>query len=490
MVGWFGGKASAALDRLTCLPRSLTGGAFALGSPRTHRMITSKISKLTGLPVLAIDYRLAPEDPFPAGLHDALAAWLYLTQPNHAAVHLQSGAKGPALGSFKPEEIVVMGDSAGGNLTLSLCMYLKHFLVDAQGNPKFGLPKGICLLSPSTDQTMRHNSYSRNAEFDYLPSPITWKQFGSVNLFLDSSTEVGKPYNPISGYAWGPIPNPNRRMSLRVPTDKLSKEVKPPPELIPSAAAGQGHRRDSVASNNSNNNNRRISDPPLREVPMSNNGRRSSILSSWSSFMEEPTFSRARSGSFSVPAEPTKEDLVYTALRHPCFSPYHGSFEGLPPALFQAGECELLVDEIVAAAHKYAAQNPGEGKVRCEIFHDLTHVPHAYPGSRGGAVALRNIGRFVRNLFSEDDAAKHVHEEDPHILRSLELGKEAGDVEVFYGNFDEEQEDGDELLEEEEDQVKLSESDLEKLRQLGKGVIPEDLAEESDLDHDFIPGAI
>jgi acetyl esterase/lipase len=146
--------------------------------------------------------RLAPENPFPAAVHDAFAAWLYLTQPSHSAVHLKSGFKGPAPGSFKPSEVIVMGDSAGGNLTLSLCNYLKHFVGDADGQPRFGMPKGICLLSPSTDQTMRHDSYERNASWDYLPSPAKLKEWGSVHLFLGSSSEMGKPYNPASGLAW------------------------------------------------------------------------------------------------------------------------------------------------------------------------------------------------------------------------------------------------------------------------------------------------
>ncbi|KAI9028403.1 Alpha/Beta hydrolase protein [Hyaloraphidium curvatum] len=496
----------------------LHGGAYALGSPRTHRFITSKISKLTGLPVLAIDYRLAPENPFPAAIHDALAAWLYLTQPNHPAVHMQSGGKGPAPGSYRPEEVVVMGDSAGGNLTLSLCMYLKHFLVGPDGAPKYGLPRGICLLSPSCDQTMRHDSYVRNAPFDYLPSPAIWKEWGSVDIFLNSTDAVGGNYNPVSGLVWGGTPDPARRVSLRVPRDAQPKDIKPPPELVPSSQGGaNGHSRKESSSSVSSASTAVSAQQPLPEdqplksrrasligVPRSqsfpagvNGGENGGRVGRSGSF-SEPRTRRAsivseaedsgsesprRRPSMALPAEPTVEDLVYNAIRHPCVSPYHGSFEGMPPALFQAGECELLVDEIVATAHKYALQNPGASKVRCEIFHDLTHVPHAYPGSRGGAAALRNIGRFVRNLFSD---APHEMEEDPHVLRRLALGKEAGDVEVFYGGFGEADDDEEEV---EEPEIEMGEVPLEKLGELAEGRIPEGWESQED-EWERIPGAI
>ncbi len=113
-------------------------------------------------------------------------------------------------------------------------------------------------------------------------------------------------------------------------------------------------------------------------------------------------------------------------------------------------------------------------------------MPQAYPGSKGGAVALRNIGRFVRNLFAEDEGKeKHVHEEDCHILRSLALGKDAGDVEVFYGGFDEGA-DGEEFYEQEE--LVLTEAELEKLREQVREGIPDGM-DDDEADH-WIPGAI
>ena len=99
----------------------LHGGAYCLGSPRTHRSLTGRLAQATGLTVCALDYRLAPEHPWPAALEDTLAAvrWLRANRP------------GP---------VVLGGDSAGGGLALAAAQALR----DA-GEP---VPEALLLLSP------------------------------------------------------------------------------------------------------------------------------------------------------------------------------------------------------------------------------------------------------------------------------------------------------------------------------------------------------
>jgi acetyl esterase/lipase len=82
----------------------LHGGAYCVGSPATHRALTSRLARVTGLPVFAADYRLAPEHPFPAALDDAIAAYRALR------------ADGP---------VILMGDSAGGGLALATALALR-----------------------------------------------------------------------------------------------------------------------------------------------------------------------------------------------------------------------------------------------------------------------------------------------------------------------------------------------------------------------------
>lgn len=109
----------------------LHGGAYLIGSPATHRAITSHLAKGAKLAVCTLDYRLAPEHPFPAGLDDGVAAYEAL---------LGQG--------YKPQQIVLAGDSAGGNLALGLVLRLKQ-----AGRP---LPAALVCFSPLTDASLAH----------------------------------------------------------------------------------------------------------------------------------------------------------------------------------------------------------------------------------------------------------------------------------------------------------------------------------------------
>jgi monoterpene epsilon-lactone hydrolase len=107
----------------------LHGGGYTVGSPATHRALAAHLSASSGAPVFALDYRLAPEHPFPAALDDAVTAYQAL---------LDSG--------LAPHRIAVAGDSAGGGLSLALC----HALRD-RGIPA---PAGLALISPWVDLTL------------------------------------------------------------------------------------------------------------------------------------------------------------------------------------------------------------------------------------------------------------------------------------------------------------------------------------------------
>ena len=104
------------------------GGAYIIGSPDTYRGVTGHLCVSSGATVYAPDYRLAPENPFPAGLDDAKAAYLAL---------LEQG--------IRPEQIALAGDSAGGGLALALALRLR--------DEGIGLPGAIAVFSPWTDLT-------------------------------------------------------------------------------------------------------------------------------------------------------------------------------------------------------------------------------------------------------------------------------------------------------------------------------------------------
>lgn len=133
----------------------LHGGAYVFCSPRTHRVLTSRLAIDTGLPVLAPKYRLAPEHPFPAALDDAIDAYQWL---------LAQGI--PA------SRIVVAGDSAGGHLAATLAAELCR-----TGRPA---PAGIVLFSPWADLTCELSlEWDRQCRDPYIV-PALGRRFGML----------------------------------------------------------------------------------------------------------------------------------------------------------------------------------------------------------------------------------------------------------------------------------------------------------------------
>lgn len=121
------------------------GGGYTSGSFRYARSITNKLASSTSMDVLSFDYRLAPENPYPAALEDAMKVWDHLMYHGYGA-----------------RDIIIAGDSAGGNLALTLTLKLKE-----QGRL---LPRGLVLFSPWTDLTMSGKSHKEKAELDPILS--------------------------------------------------------------------------------------------------------------------------------------------------------------------------------------------------------------------------------------------------------------------------------------------------------------------------------
>ena len=117
------------------------GGGYSTGSAVYARTITSRLAEGTSMDVFCFNYRLAPEHPWPAALEDGLKAWDRL-------MFLGYGAK----------NVIVAGDSAGGNLALCLTLKLKE-----EGRI---LPGGLVLLSPWTDLTASGKSYQSREAVD------------------------------------------------------------------------------------------------------------------------------------------------------------------------------------------------------------------------------------------------------------------------------------------------------------------------------------
>jgi monoterpene epsilon-lactone hydrolase len=134
----------------------LHGGGYTAGNIDTHRAYAGHLAKASGAAVLVADYRLAPEDVFPAALEDGLAAynWMRANGPNGS-----NGPDGPD-GSGAAERTIIGGDSAGGGLALAVLMALRD-----GGQP---LPDGASLISPWADLVAEGETMKTRAKADLL----------------------------------------------------------------------------------------------------------------------------------------------------------------------------------------------------------------------------------------------------------------------------------------------------------------------------------
>jgi epsilon-lactone hydrolase len=162
------------------------GGGYCSGSIVSHRRMVTEAGRAARMRTLAVDYRLAPEHPYPAAHEDAMTAWRFLRKQG-----------------IPPRNIVVGGDSAGGNLTITLINRLR-----AAGEEQ---PACAWLASPWTDLTMSgasleakdhadpliHNAYLEELANAYAPAPIDRRDplisplFANLRGFPPTMIQVG-----------------------------------------------------------------------------------------------------------------------------------------------------------------------------------------------------------------------------------------------------------------------------------------------------------
>ena len=146
------------------------GGGYTSGNLGYARVLAAKMANATGCEVLAFQYRLAPEFPYPAALEDALEAWEYL-------MHQGWGAK----------NVILAGDSAGGNLALELTLALKEA-------GRF-LPGRLVLFSPWTDMTASGASYTHREALDPM---LTEQYIRSVRSAYAPGVDYSQPqFSPL-----------------------------------------------------------------------------------------------------------------------------------------------------------------------------------------------------------------------------------------------------------------------------------------------------
>ncbi|KAF7589137.1 hypothetical protein BBP40_004742 [Aspergillus hancockii] len=194
------------------------GGSYYLMDPCSHREAVAGYARRIGGRVLSVRYRLAPQNPFPSALLDALVVYLWLLYPPESAFHQPVPAS----------HIVFAGDSAGGNLATVLLQTILQLHRGTSGGDLplvmfYGtlgpvpLPAGIALTSPSLDLTRSMQSSETYAQYDYLPPP----SFSSANsppcaiwpadpprvdLFCEGSALCHPLVSPVAAPSWAGSP--------------------------------------------------------------------------------------------------------------------------------------------------------------------------------------------------------------------------------------------------------------------------------------------
>lgn len=149
----------------------LHGGAYVCGSAHTHKNLVSTLAKSAGIQALLIDYRLAPEHPYPAAMEDAVNAYQFL---------LNNG--------YQPDDVAVAGDSAGGGLSLALMLYLRDHSI--------ALPKCAVLICPWLDLTNSSETYQTNQDIMLKKEDLDV----AVSMYTAGKIDIRHPYiSPING---------------------------------------------------------------------------------------------------------------------------------------------------------------------------------------------------------------------------------------------------------------------------------------------------
>ncbi|KAJ7129477.1 Alpha/Beta hydrolase protein [Mycena epipterygia] len=380
------------MEKLDKVMLYVHGGGYFWGSINTHRYQLIRYARKIKGRVFAVNYRKAPQYPWPCPLQDVLASYLYLIRPPPNALHK----------AIPASKIVLAGDSAGGGLCLSVLSILRDM-----GLP---MPAGSVLISPWVDLTHSFPSVMQNTETDIIP-------------------QHGFLAKPSTLWPVDPVPRGDGRV---VPTKN-----DPPPQpghadqLRPTKARVEEERAEDAVENDHSPIHRATS---TSETPSSNAGFADDDdydVDHW-----EPRPPKVQmTDPNAVCLELRSQIQLYATteqLTHPLVSPIlQGSLGNLPPMYILAGNDEVLRDEIVYIAHRAAhpekyttrkgalrgARRQQENaeryktptKVHLQVFDDMCHVLTVFTFTESAKHAYRSIAEFVKHVTDHDEGYVAQH---------------------------------------------------------------------------------
>ncbi|QRV75945.1 carbohydrate esterase family 10 protein [Ceratobasidium sp. AG-Ba] len=385
------------IDNLTRVMLYIHGGAYFWGSINTHRYQITRFARKFSGRAFAVNYRKAPQYPWPCPLQDCLAAYLYLIRPPPGALH----------SAINPKHIVLAGDSAGGALALTLLTILR--------DTNLPMPSGAVLISPWVDLTHSFESVMTNGDTDIIPP----------HGFIHKPSALWPvPARPPSegGRAPHSQEDSGERGTIPVPTD--TKET-------------AGTRRQTMDEESEwvQQRKQRAGETDGERVETNGGETREGSQGTFGGTTTPPDERRPQPPNpqlVKVPVEPGEPPLelrsqiqVYATneqLTHPLVSPVlHGSLGGLCPLYIIAGDGEVLRDEIIYLAHRAAdptsyplrdellargqqrqvAERWTQGNpVHLQVFDGMCHVLTVFTFTAQAKLVYRRVAAFVKQLTS------------------------------------------------------------------------------------------
>ncbi|OJT01964.1 AB hydrolase superfamily protein C4A8.06c [Trametes pubescens] len=377
------------MDEMRCILYA-HGGGYYFGSFDQERYCIQRLARKINGRVFAVNYRLAPQYPFPCAIQDFVAAYLYLIRPPPGALHTP----------VSPSNIVVSGDSAGGGLCIALLQVIRD-----SGLPP---PAGAVLISPWCDLTHSFPSIHLNTATDIIP------QYGLS--FHKPSTLWPPPPDELTTQVRQGLRSrirdalrhkPKDGQSVREQSDIIASEKHPSSE-------GQHHARATT---------------PDHTVTVPENHSRRSLHLGSAVALPLPLDGGVRSQQVSLKTQ-TGETLsidgqihMYAPnflLTHPLVSPVVSYLGGLPPMLVIASDKEVLRDEIIYLAHKAAhpdkypvkpevkiiypaldgiEERYGPTKIHLQNYDDAAHtLPVLFAFTTPGKFCFRAMATFIKHV--------------------------------------------------------------------------------------------
>ncbi|KAJ4483550.1 hypothetical protein J3R30DRAFT_3285414 [Lentinula aciculospora] len=322
------------MDTMRCILYA-HGGGYYFGSVDQERYSIQRYARKINGRVFAINYRLAPQYPFPCAIQDLLAAYLYLIRPPPGASHMP----------VKPSHMVVAGDSAGGGLTLSLLQVLR--------DASLPLPAGGILISPWCDLTHSFPSIHTNTATDVIPP---------YGLSLHKpSTLWPPPDEELAGRV---------RTGLRQRVRAVFKGEADPNSSVLTLGLSALEPHPNTSDTNANSyllntgdasNGMPINVGATTPLPLPNSSASSANPFDSNSAHESIIF-KAQNGEVLSIQQQIQLYTTNALLGHPLVSPALGYLGGLPPLMMIIGDREVLRDEGIYTAHK--AAHPEQFSIR------------------------------------------------------------------------------------------------------------------------------